>query len=235
MYTTPSIPFIQASGVVWVATKYESRRDWFLSLLDEPLHPILAGLITGSERIKMLSSNPTAQKRTVDFAEGAVWGGLRDYLVSITLMLSPDSPAPLSHDALNHQRLALACVNTLIGPDLTFLKLPYQDQWIETEKRIARLDSPLPGFPNQTLRQALVTLGLTYSLEQLEALHTLFGQVIGATVTQTDSLSAFVTEWNNDLEHFMSGVYFHHNPAKNLAARPLIDALLAPIHEATSK
>ncbi len=118
MYTS-SIPFIQPSGVVWVTTKYESLRDWFLSQLDAPLHEVLVARLRKGG-VSTRPSSPTAQKRTIDQAEGAVWGGLRDYLSGLAHTLSPDSPAPLSNDALTLHRFRLAQVSlTSIGPDLS--------------------------------------------------------------------------------------------------------------------
>jgi hypothetical protein len=228
----PNIPFLQANGILWLCAKYSAIQAVILPQLIQPLQSLFLELLGDCKDIKTASTDPSTRKRALDKTIGAVWHGLHKRFDGIEQALSPASLVPLSDAAFAHLKFAQATAHALIGPSLSFLALPYKDQWVESDKRLARLDLPLSADYPQTLREALTHFGLGFELEQLEALHALYGQSIGATLAHSNSLDDLVAAWNSDLNHFFNGLYFHHNPDQHPAALPLIDALLAPIQEA---
>ncbi len=228
----PHIPFLQANGIVWLCTAYDAIQAEILRQLAQHLHSPFLGLLADCEHIKTANADPATLKRALDKTIGAVWHGIHKRFDGIEQALSPSTLAALPAAAFAHLQFSQATANAFIGPSLSFISLPYKEQWVESDKRLARLDSPVSTDYPQTIREALVSFGLGFELEQLEALHALYGQSIGAVPSTNNALTDRVTAWNNDLNHFFNGLYFHHNPLKDPSALPLIDALLAPIQEA---
>ena len=172
-------------------------------------------LESGEAVVHFISIDET-YTQPADFDLDDVWGGLNQAVVGIQRMCTRRGPTSLTTNQEEFFRLAHQIQQYWIGGDLKFLKLPYNEEWRESQIRILRINEAMSeGLLTPT--EALTAIGLGWTIERLLAVHKTYGRVLGLG-ERTESEDAIVVTWEKALDHFLSGIKYHHGKDPKVCA-----------------
>lgn len=207
----------QLSDVPSLVETYRNNADQGRPLLaNEDLCLSFDDMLVSGEAVVRFTSTDETYTQPADFDLDDVWGGLNQTCIGIQRMCTRRGPTSLTSNQEEYFKLAHQLQQHWIGEDLNFLKLPYKEEWRESQLRLIRVHEVM-GEGLQTPAQALTALGLGWTLERLQAVHKTYGRVLGLGEF-TEGEEALVAKWEKALDHFLSGIKYLHSKDPKVCA-----------------
>ena len=175
-----------------------------------------------TERIKLLSLPEKVDTRPLDQGEDNAWG-------AIYVRLEGYAKLPDAAETRDDSRRASALLAQLFPTGLSFLTLDYQQQWVESQRRLDMIEQ-------QELAPQLDRLCGPVFLQQLLVAHQAYGEALGLTGPRPQNVEPPAIA--EALRALRDGIRFYARRVLALADEeeaesiPLVQRALAPLLEA---